>query len=117
MPSSISSPDRPLNVALAILVAAPGVHHACRVQSKAVPAASGDLGNLNAPQRGYAPGLLLIIPAFMTAIKAVITFSGRLFPCMLLRMRMKQRKAATAACLDLRDLDARQCSCSVFLRL
>lgn len=62
-------------MALAILVAAPGVHHACRVQGQAVPAASGDLGDLNAPQRSDAPGLLLVIPAATAAIKAMLITS------------------------------------------
>ena len=70
--SSIPSPDCPLHMALAVLVAAPGVHHACRVQGQAVPATSGDLGDLNAPQRRYAPGLLLIIPAATAALELVL---------------------------------------------
>ena len=67
-------------MALAILIATPGVHHACRVKSKAVPAASGDLSDLNAPQRSNAPGLLLIIPAFIAAVKLVCMTGGFVHP-------------------------------------
>lgn len=60
---SVGTPDGPLHMALAVLITSPGIHQTSGVQRKAVPASSGNLCDLNAPQRSYSPRLLLIIPA------------------------------------------------------
>ena len=56
------APDVPLDVALAVLVAAPGVDGPPAVQRQAVPAARRRLHHARAPQRRDSPRLALVAP-------------------------------------------------------
>ena len=59
---SVGAPDVPLDVALPVLVAAPGVHGPPAVQRQAVPAAGRHLHHPRAAQRRDPPRLALVAP-------------------------------------------------------